>query len=73
MVFLRKQELLLRIIDNNDIIMKMFRSTSTTLTITLLLSNPHGNEMKSYGSCALIITISDFRVRQGISNISRAF
>jgi len=25
------------------------------------LSYPHGNEMKCYGSCALIITISDFR------------
>jgi hypothetical protein len=26
-----------------------------------LLSYPHCNEMKGYGSCALIITLSDFR------------
>jgi hypothetical protein len=26
-----------------------------------LLSYPHGNKMKGYGSCALFITISDFR------------
>ena len=31
------------------------------LTLTLLLSCPHGNEVKGYGSCALIITISDFQ------------
>ena len=41
-----------------------FCSTSTladsSLTLTLLLSYPHGNEMKVYGSCALIITIADF-------------
>ena len=32
-----------------------------TLTITLLLSYSHGNEMKGYVSCKLIITISNFR------------
>ena len=31
-----------------------------TLTLTLLLSYPHGNKMKGYGSCTLFITISDF-------------
>jgi hypothetical protein len=31
------------------------------LNLTLLLSYPHGNKMKGYGSCALFITIFDFR------------
>ena len=31
------------------------------LTLTLLLSYPHGNEIKGHGSCGLIITISDFQ------------
>ena len=30
-----------------------------TLSLSFLLSYPHGNKMKGYGSCALIITISD--------------
>jgi hypothetical protein len=29
--------------------------------VKVLLSYPHGNKMKGYGSCALFITISDFR------------
>ena len=32
-----------------------------TLTLTLLLSYPHGNKMKGYGSYALFITKFDFR------------
>ena len=34
---------------------------TSTLTLTLLLSYLHGSEMKGYGSCTLIITISYFR------------